>query len=184
VLIASSAADALVNTHQEVTDVCAHFPCCTAFVDKPGGLDHLASLTSPPYFLHISAHSIIRHDAQIFSGLQLTNEVLAVEQCYELPLGGTELVTLSGCTTASGMDSGGALLAFQTAFFVAGAKRVLSSLWPVADDASAVWMRHFYHNWSDGQSIAQAVQQTQQQLHRQPGYRHPALWAAFACARR
>lgn len=134
--------------------------------------------------LHIAAHNILRKDVPIFSALQLSGGTLTVEQCYDLNVTGTPLVTLSGCATASGLDTGGALLAFQSAFFAAGAHRVLSSLWPVDDEATMTFMGVFYQLLATGYAPAQALQRTQQELLTQPEHNHPAVWAAFTCSRR
>jgi CHAT domain-containing protein len=61
---------------------------------------------------------------------------------------------------------------------------VVSSLWPVADDATAVWMELFYRFLAKGLPPAEALQQTQQTLLRDEHHSHPAIWAAFICTRR
>ena len=183
-LIASSAEGALASAHVEIAAICAALPDSVSLVDDPQTLRYLSSLTQPPRILHLAAHTILREDLPIFSALQLSGGVLAVEQCYDLPLAGTELVTLSACTTASGMESGGALLAFQSAFFVAGARRVLSSLWAVGDAATAAWMGRFYCAIAAGHDPAGALGLTQRALLADPGLGHPAIWAAFVCSRR
>ncbi len=182
-LIVAAATGQMTAVRDEAYAVAQALPTSITFLDTPV-LQHLNTLQDPPRFLHLAAHTLLREDAPIFSGLQLAGEVLTVEACYELPLRGTTLVTLSGCTTAGGQENESALLAFQAALFVAGAQRVLSSLWPVADDAAAIWMAHFYDFLAQGMSVAQAVQATQRHLLADPRYSHPAIWAAFACARR
>jgi len=183
-LIASSAEGALGSAQVEVAAICAALPDSVSLVDDPQALIYLSNLTQPPRILHLAAHTILREDLPIFSALQLSGGVLAVEQCYDLPLAGTELVTLSACTTASGMESGGALLAFQSAFFVAGVRRVLSSLWAVGDASTAAWMGRFYRAIAAGHDPAIALGQTQRSLIADPGLGHPAIWAAFMCSRR
>jgi tetratricopeptide (TPR) repeat protein len=182
-LIVAASTAAMTAVLSEAAHVATALPNSVSFVDTPV-IDYLCRLESPPRLLHIATHSVIRDDAHLFSGLQFTGEMLSVEQCYELPLSGTELVTLSGCTTAAGLDSDASLLAFQSAFFVAGARRLLTSLWPVADDATAFWMATFYHHYSTGLPAAVALQRTQQFLLADPTYSHPAIWAAFVCTRR
>ena len=182
-LIVAAATGAMTAVRAEAHAVAAAMPASIAFVDAPM-LDYLRSLSAPPKVLHIAAHSLQRADAPLFTGLQLAGEVLTVEQSYELPLGGTELVTLSGCTTASGQESESALLAFQTAFLLAGAHRVLTTLWPVADDATTTWMTLFYRALTDGLTVPQALQQTQRQCLADPALCHPALWAPFTATRR
>jgi CHAT domain-containing protein len=93
-------------------------------------------------------------------------------------------VTLSGCTTAAGQDTGGALLAFQAALLVAGARHVVSSLWPIGDEATVQLMKIFYDAVASGMPPAVALRHTQCTLLTNPSYNHPAIWAAFACYRR
>lgn len=183
-VIGASAEGTLSAVAEEVAAICAMLPESRCLVDHPQTLATLSSLTVAPRLLHIAAHMVLRTDAPIFSALRLPDGLLSVEQCYDLPLAGTELVVLSGCTTASGQDSGGALLAFQSALFVAGARRILSSLWPIEDRATGVLMVHFYRLLADGFTPAAALRQTQQILIAHPAYGHPALWATFTCSRR
>lgn len=182
-LIIAASSGAMTAVRMEAACVAETLPASVVFMDAPA-LHYLRILQSPPRILHIAAHSLIRADAPLFTGLQLAGEVLTVEQCYELPLRGTELVTLSGCTTASGQESESALLAFQTAFLLAGAQRVLTTLWPIADDAAVLWMAHFYRGLATGLTVPQAMQRTQQHFWADPALCHPALWAPFTSTRR
>jgi tetratricopeptide (TPR) repeat protein len=183
-IIAASAEGRLGDVSTEAAAIRQVLPDSVYLLDDPSALDYLRHLTTAPRLLHIAAHSILREDAPIFSALQLVGGLLSVEQCYDLPLAGTELVTLSACATGTGLDSGGALLAFQSALFVAGARQVLSSLWPIDDQATAAWMGRFYHQLAAGQSAAAALCQTQRALLADVAYGHPAIWAAFTCSRR
>ena len=159
-------------------------PDSVLFIDAPA-LVYLTGLPAPPRLLHIAAHTLQRGDAPFFTAIQLSGEVLSVEQSYDLPLWGTELVTLSGCTTADGMASEAALFAFQSAFLIAGAQRVLCTLWPIADGMAGPIMHTFYTFLQTGIRPPDALRQTQLTLLQHPTtYRHPALWAAFTCIRR
>lgn len=180
-VITTSAAGALAATYREAEAILTAFPTAVAFVDRSGAVEALMQLSDSPRFLHIAAHTILRNDAPLFSALQLTGEVLTVEECYELKLVGTELVILSGCSTAVGMESGGGLLAFQSALLAAGAQRVLTSQWPIQDDATAHWMTHFYQYFAQKQPAPMALRQTQMLLLHDPLFSHPAHWAAFVC---
>jgi CHAT domain-containing protein/tetratricopeptide (TPR) repeat protein len=180
-IIAATAEEQLVGVQAEAETIRTIFPTSTYLLDDPSALQRLRQLPSAPQFLHLAAHTLVREDAPLFTALQLPGGLLTVEQSYELPLAGTQLVTLSGCTTAAGMESGGALLAWQSALLVAGAQAVLSTLWPIDDTVTVTWMRYFYTAFHQGATPAQAVQQTQQALIRQPEFSHPVLWAAFAC---
>jgi CHAT domain-containing protein len=183
-VIGASAQGRLEAVARESAAVGAALPEASVLIDDPGDLARLSSLSAAPWALHIAAHSVLREDSPIFSALQLAGGLLSVEQCYDLPLAGAELVTLSGCTTATGQDTGGSLLAFQSAFLVAGARRVLSSLWPIDDTASAAWMGEFYRALASGLAPATALRATQRAMLYDPGFAHPAIWAAFICSRR
>ncbi len=183
-VIGSSAQGALGSVATEIRAVAAALPGCTAYLDDPTTLEHLIALRQAPRILHISAHTEFEAEPSIFSSLQLAGAMLTIERCYDLCLRGTELVVLNGCTTAAGMDSGGALLAFQSALLVAGARRVLSSLWPVHDALAAEVMRVFYRYLQPGQSPSAALRAAQRDLLTRVDTAHPAVWAAFAVIRR
>jgi CHAT domain-containing protein/tetratricopeptide (TPR) repeat protein len=183
-VIAASAEGQFTAMAAEVAAIQSALPDSVCLVDELHALDYLSRLQEPPQILHIAAHSVLRKDVPILSALQLAGGLLSVEQCYDLPLAGTQLVVLSACTTAAGQETGGALLAFQSAFFVAGAQHVLSSLWPIDDQASAMWMRQFYQFLARGLSPAAALRYTQRELLNDTATSHPAIWAAFICSRR
>ncbi len=58
-----------------------------------------------------------------------------------------DLVTLSACETALGRETGGdGYIGLAHAFFQAGARSLLVSLWKVEDEATSLLMRRFYEN--------------------------------------
>lgn len=63
--------------------------------------------------------------------------------------------------------------------FVAGSVNTILSLWPVDDDATALFMRTLYGNLKRGQSAAQALTETKREFVRHPRYSAPSFWAAF-----
>ncbi|HEY0738832.1 MAG TPA: CHAT domain-containing tetratricopeptide repeat protein [Herpetosiphonaceae bacterium] len=184
VIIAASAGERLSAVAEEARRLHALLPAARCLINDPETLPLLRRLAETPRLLHIAAHTILREDAPIFAALQLQDDLLTVEECYKLPLRGTALATLSGCATATGLDSGGSLLAFQSALFVAGVHTVVSSLWPVDDRATAEWMERFYRALLSGATPPDAVRQTQIELLADPRTQHPAIWAAFLCSRR
>jgi tetratricopeptide (TPR) repeat protein len=59
-----------------------------------------------------------------------------------------ELVTLSACESGLGRNSGGeGFIGFAQAFFLAGARSMVLSLWEVDDQATSLLMTRFYQNW-------------------------------------
>jgi CHAT domain-containing protein/Tfp pilus assembly protein PilF len=101
-----------------------------------------------------------------------------------------DLVTLSACETGLGRDLGGeGTIGFAHAFFQAGARGMLVSLWKVEDQATALLMQRFYQNLKSGSaspgSTAQALREAKRWLRDYTGaegrtpYRHPYYWSAF-----
>jgi CHAT domain-containing protein/Tfp pilus assembly protein PilF len=109
-----------------------------------------------------------------------------------------ELVTLSGCRTALGRNQvGEGYVGFAHAFYRAGGRSLLVSLWDVDDAATALLMRRFYENLTgryegeragrrgEPMSKSQALQEAKEWLRTytdETGTRmfaHPAYWSAF-----
>jgi len=89
-------------------------------------------------------------------------------------------VVLSACSSGVGRvfgPEGG--IGFVHAFLVAGARRVLASLWDVDDRATSELMRHFYAAWTPGTAPAAALRRAQETLRADPRWRHPAHWAGW-----
>lgn len=92
-----------------------------------------------------------------------------------------DLVVLSGCETALGREiRGEGLVGLTRAFLHAGARRVVVSLWPVQDQATAELMRRFYRGMlQDGLPPAAALRAAQAGLRDEPAWRDPYFWAGF-----
>ena len=94
-----------------------------------------------------------------------------------------DLLTLSACDTGlgGGRDANGkeieglGVIAQQQ-----GAKAVLATLWPVADQSTAILMTDMYQRrQAQGLSKIEALRQAQLALMAQPKYAHPFYWAPF-----
>ncbi len=89
-----------------------------------------------------------------------------------------ELLSLSACETAEGDER--SPLGLSGAAIKARARSVMGSLWPVSDDAAVDLMEGFYRGLiKDRLSKAQALQRSQIELLRKPGFSHPFYWAPF-----
>ncbi len=91
----------------------------------------------------------------------------------------TKLVTLAACETAAGHSwSGDEQMGLPHAFIIAGARRVLASLWPVKDASSATFLQTFYHHLHENpESMAEALRQTRVTHAKQTP--SPYDWGAF-----
>lgn len=127
--------------------------------------------------VHFATHAVTESAAPMLSRVLLADDDLTVVDILDLKID-ARLVTLSSCQAAIGdAQAGDEMMTLARAFFYAGAKAVLASLWAVEDQATAVLMQYFYQRLQASQPIPQALRQTQIAMHR-AGY-SPYQWAAF-----
>ena len=127
--------------------------------------------------LHLACHAQFRADNPMFSALHLQDGPLTAEHAEALRLR-PGVVVLSACETGlAGQTGGDEQVGLVRAFLVAGAARVLASLWPVDDAVTAFLMDHFYRALQRGLTPAQALGDAQTAVMcRHP---HPAFWSGF-----
>ena len=108
---------------------------------------------------------------------------LTAKEAAQLQLRGTELVVLSACDTAAGMQqSGEGLYGLQRALNVAGARSTLLSLWKVDDNATAYFMERYYHLLKQGKGRLEALLAVQEEFRTKPlhsAWKGLRYWAAF-----
>ncbi|WDE05289.1 CHAT domain-containing protein [Thalassomonas viridans] len=91
-----------------------------------------------------------------------------------------ELVVISGCDTGMGKNMDGeGMLGLSRGFIAQGAKHVISTLWPVADKASAKFMQLFYQHLKQLGEVDRALSKAQDDMRSLPAYRHPFYWATY-----
>jgi CHAT domain-containing protein len=90
-----------------------------------------------------------------------------------------ELLVLSGCQTGTGyLQKGEGLTGLASAFFYAGARSILMSLWNVNDKATSVFMESFYRHFASGMGKAESLRRAKMEM-LNSSYRHPFYWAPF-----
>ncbi|MBD3399866.1 MAG: CHAT domain-containing protein [Candidatus Coatesbacteria bacterium] len=139
--------------------------------------------------LHLATHSALipgdpLHSALLFTGsLQNTEGVdptddgrLTVAEVIGMDLR-AEVAALSACSTAVGGQSvGRELLSLARAFLFAGTGSVLATFNRTSDITTAVLVRNFFVNLSDGLDPAAALHLAQLQTRGQ--FEHPSYWGA------
>lgn len=104
--------------------------------------------------------------------------ILSALEVSRLDFSGTELVTLSACETGLGdITNGEGIFGLQRAFQVAGAARLLMTLWRVADDPTMEIMTLFYEKLLGGVGVEEALRQARKDMRTR--YSSPYYWAAF-----
>jgi Uncharacterized protein conserved in bacteria len=157
--------------------------------------------------LHFATHAVVSGTNPFGSFLALNRSsdeagrqnpaqdgLLTTASIYSLHLH-TRMVVLSACRTGLGPVSADGVAGLSRAFFYAGSASVLTTLWDVADQPTAVLMPLFYKNLANGQSRARALRSAQLEIitrlradrlrvpvggSLQPLPERPAYWAAFS----
>nr|WP_243147306.1 CHAT domain-containing protein [Scytonema sp. UIC 10036] len=112
--------------------------------------------------------------------LEAEDGILTAEDVSGLDLLDTELVVLSACETGLGeIRTGEGVFGLRRAFVLAGAKRLVVSLWSVPDRQTQELMTNFYERILKGQPCADALRDAQLEIKRE--YHNPFYWGAFIC---
>lgn len=153
------------------------------------------------YILHISTHGFFNDstslsNSMLSSGLFFAGAnnywcdnyaqigkgkddgILRSAEIANINLSGCSLVVLSACETGLGFsDSGEGVYGLQRAFKLAGAKKILMSLWEVDDRATTILMTNFYRYLLEGKDANTALEISKKIVRDQ--YPSPKEWGAF-----
>ena len=133
--------------------------------------------------IHVAAHAVNHPLISSQSVLALAGD----DPAAEVSLGtlrpaalGADLAVLSGCSTGISAQ-GDYRQGFAEAFIGAGAERVMATLWPVDDAASAAFMTEFYRFlWDPEVSTPEdALAQTKRLFATSGQWRDPYWWAGY-----
>jgi CHAT domain-containing protein/tetratricopeptide (TPR) repeat protein len=132
--------------------------------------------------VHLATHGLIDKQAPLFTSL-LTSPApgqptqISLYEVTDLNVQ-AKLVVLSACQTGLGrLTAGDEIAGLTRTFLTAGASTVVSSLWSVADDSTAVLMQNFHESLSKGRSPAAAMREATLTVRRK--YPRPYNWAPF-----
>jgi CHAT domain-containing protein/tetratricopeptide (TPR) repeat protein len=139
--------------------------------------------------VHFATHALLDLRHPELSGVVLSlydaagrprDGFLRINDLYRLNMP-AELVVLSACESALGRSDGAeGVFNLARAFFYAGARRVLSSLWTVDDRASAEFMKQFYRALLQRQRPPDAaLREAQAALAADPRWQAPYYWAGY-----
>jgi CHAT domain-containing protein len=110
--------------------------------------------------------------------LVLSDGFLTMSRVMDMRLS-AEAVALTACQTGMGRSVGGeGVMGMGRAFQYAGARSVLMSLWPVAEDGAVALAGEFFTALSAGAGPREALSQARARV-RKEGWEHPFYWAAF-----
>jgi len=142
--------------------------------------------------LEISEENPLLHSGLLFSGcntiasnpekMPIEDGVMSAYEITEMDLSGVELVVLSACESGLGdTESGEGVYGLRRAFQMAGARTVISTLWPIPSDLTALMLGPLYsENNMNYPELLQKLQVRQIKMLRNSGLPdHPYSWGAF-----
>jgi CHAT domain-containing protein len=161
------------------------FPGAAVYLGAEATKSRFRQTAAAVSIMHVAAHAEADQVDPLYSRILLANEggrqnFLEAHEITDLPLGGTALVTLSACESGLGrIARGDEVLGFTRSFLSAGASSLVSSLWPVSDDATALLMGTVYRDLAAGKDVQQSMRAGQLAVLRNPSMSHPFFWAPF-----
>ena len=138
--------------------------------------------------IHLACHGLVDTARPLRSALALSIDergpgLLTCADIYRTRLA-TDLAVLSACRTGQGtIYRIEGIVGLTQAFMLAGAPRVLVSLWDVDDEATAAFMTAFYKHWNpkdgSGASATKALRAAQDAVRKDKRWKHPSYWSAW-----
>lgn len=167
----------LPHAASEALQVASLYAAGPAHIGEHASLSTLQALAGEADVIHLACHGQFRSDNPMFSALHLADAALTVESTQALRLRAATVV-LSACDTGlAEQGQGDEMFGLVRAFLVAGASRVVASLWPVDDAVTEAFMLAFHAGLLSGAAPAAALQAAQ--AHIRQSHPHPFYWAAF-----
>ncbi len=169
--------DTLPFVDAECREVKQTFPNSTLFYEGTATRGELArQLRDVDGFLHIATHASRSCENPLFSRMLLEDGPFFPFDLFGSRLD-ANLVTISGCQTAAPGLYYGNSFSLAKAFYQAGARHVLATLWTVTDEITMTFMREFYRNLRDSDDVPASYRHAVNEIEK--ATRNPAYWGAF-----
>ncbi len=122
------------------------------------------------------------HHGRGADSIGVDDGILTAYEVSAMDLSGTSLVVLSACESGLGdIKNGEGVYGLRRAFQMAGARTVVSTLWPIMDKTSSEMLSQLYDR--QGDSLSETLRKIQlrkiDELREQNKSDHPASWAAY-----
>lgn len=183
----------LPHTRREIERIAGHYApaAVRTYFGAEATEERAKSVGREARILHFAAHGHFDPRLPLSSFLALSippkpsegrdNGLLQVWEIFEDVRLDADLVVLSACGSALGVELGGeGLIGFTRAFQYAGARSVAATLWSVEDEATAELMAAFYRHLRSGRPKDEALRLAQIELIRgSEATSAPYFWAAF-----
>jgi len=175
-------------TEKEIALIAKPFPAARKdiFVGKNATEKAFKDLNLRKYrIIHLACHAFSDEEFPQRSALILSPDeesdedgFFQVLEMYPARIA-ADLVVLSACRTARGKNVvNEGVLGLPRIFFYMGSRSVISTLWQIADKATAQLMDYFYSFYTRGIPKAQALRLAKVKM-LSTGFAHPYYWASF-----
>ncbi|MFC2165829.1 CHAT domain-containing protein [Acidobacteriota bacterium] len=173
---------------KEIKSICRLFKKdSTLLVSQEGASEETVKSLHLDEFriIHFATHSLLDENNANRSALVLNLDddpsedgFFQAREIYAVKLN-ADLVVLSACQTAKGkIEKGEGIQGLARAFFYAGTKSVLASLWKIDDRSTAEFMKKFYEYLAEGKTKQDALCLTKIKM-LDTEYNQPYYWASF-----
>jgi len=135
---------------------------------------------APEYrILHLASHTSIEETEPLLSYIRFWGDSIFLKDLYTIPLN-AELVVLHSCLTNAGrLYKGEGIASINRGVVSAGARSVLTTLWPIKDGQSPEFMQPFYNDFLlKGMAKDKSVREAKLEVIKM-GTLSPYAWAGY-----
>jgi CHAT domain-containing protein len=163
-----------------------------AFLSKEATKENFLKSAFQYPIIHLATHAIVDNTVPLLSFIAfyplITDSVLKnnlyESEIYNLDLNNNQLVILSACETGNGrMINGEGIMSLSRAFFYAGCKSVVTSLWKADDVATAFITKHIHKYLEKGYAKDEALQKAKSDYLKSDDidarFKTPGYWATL-----
>lgn len=163
---------------QRITEL---FPQSKLFTGKQATKSAFLEIGGQGQVLHLATHGEWNLEDSLQNYLALAGgEKVSQEEIFALDLSQKSLVMLSACNTAMGEGQNlNYVASLAEAFWLAGSRSVVASLWAVNDESTSLLVSKFYEALKAGDDKAEALRKAQMAVRSQPQFAHPYYWSGF-----
>ena len=154
-------------------------------IGKNATKDQVLSGLQSVSLVHIAAHGHVETGEIILSPNNASSKkpeeedfLLSMADVLNAKLN-AQLVVLSSCYTGRGKIKAEGVVGIARSFLAAGARAVITSLWEISDEATLVFMKHFYEQLMAGQSASKSLNQTMKWMQKTGDFSAVKYWAPF-----
>ena len=188
ILVFADPDGSLPAADKEAAAIAGLIPGVSVMAGAQASKDRFVTAAPRATVVHVAAHAEFDPLDPLSSRIRLAGKTgetgdLQAQEVYGLQLGHVDMLVLSACETSIGSPSpGDEVIGFNRSFLTAGVRNLVSTLWSVNDQATALLMAVFYKTISTSPqpaSLPDGLRAAQLFLLHDPVTASPFYWGAF-----